>query len=235
MSGAAMTFSFDQQAHAEPDPIAAPLQQQLPSGLREDFAAHFGADFDDFGIAPTVAAPAVGPPFPEWERARQNAHPQDDAQKRLVELLQQPIGAREVGRLATRKHALQDLVEGIPNAEASRMYTRVSDPKDALGQFTTFELSRSLRDELVDRLAARRRGAARGVDPQQRGLQPPGKPTPMQAQRSTGPASAGVSSIFPFLGPPLVVPFPGITSPQYYPWGYPGIAMGRPVLLVPTA
>jgi hypothetical protein len=59
MSGAAMTLSFDQQAHAEPAPIAAPHQQRLPSGLREEFAAHFGADFDDIGIAPTSAAPAV--------------------------------------------------------------------------------------------------------------------------------------------------------------------------------
>jgi hypothetical protein len=59
MSGAAMTHSFDQQAHAEPAPITAPLQQQLPSGLREDFAAHFGADFDDIGIAPTAVAPAM--------------------------------------------------------------------------------------------------------------------------------------------------------------------------------
>ena len=59
MSGAAMTLSFDQQAHAEPAPIAAPHQQRLPSGLREEFAAHFGADFDDIGIAPTAAAPAV--------------------------------------------------------------------------------------------------------------------------------------------------------------------------------
>jgi hypothetical protein len=59
MSGAAMTLSFDQQAHAEPAPIAAPHQQRLPSGLRDEFAAHFGADFDDIGIAPTAAAPAV--------------------------------------------------------------------------------------------------------------------------------------------------------------------------------
>jgi len=54
-----MTLSFDQQEHAGPAPIAAPHQQRLPSGLREDFAAHFGADFDDIGIAPTAAAPAV--------------------------------------------------------------------------------------------------------------------------------------------------------------------------------
>jgi hypothetical protein len=59
MSAAAMTLSFDQQAHAVPAPIAAPHQQRLPSGLREDFAAHFGADFDNIGIAPTAAAPAV--------------------------------------------------------------------------------------------------------------------------------------------------------------------------------
>jgi hypothetical protein len=59
MSGAAMTLSFDQQAPAEPAAIAAPHQQRLPSGLREEFAAHFGADFDDIGIAPTAAAPAV--------------------------------------------------------------------------------------------------------------------------------------------------------------------------------
>lgn len=52
-----MTHSFDQQAHAEPAPIAAPNQQRLPSGLREDFAAHFGADFDD--IRTQQAAPAA--------------------------------------------------------------------------------------------------------------------------------------------------------------------------------
>jgi hypothetical protein len=59
MSGAAMTLSFDQHAHAEPAAVAATQQQRLPSGLREEFAAHFGADFDDVGIAPTAAAPAL--------------------------------------------------------------------------------------------------------------------------------------------------------------------------------
>jgi hypothetical protein len=59
MSGVAMTLSVEQQAHAEPAPIAAPQQQRLPSGLREEFAAHFGADFHDVGIAPTATAPAV--------------------------------------------------------------------------------------------------------------------------------------------------------------------------------
>jgi Domain of unknown function (DUF4157) len=59
MSGAAMTLSFDQQAHAEPAPIAAPHQQRLPSGLREKFAAHLGAEFDDIGISSTGAAPAL--------------------------------------------------------------------------------------------------------------------------------------------------------------------------------
>lgn len=54
-----MTLSFDQQAHAVPAPVAAPHQQRLPSGLREEFAAHFGADFDDIGVAPTAAASAV--------------------------------------------------------------------------------------------------------------------------------------------------------------------------------
>jgi len=54
-----MTHSFDQQAHAEPAPITAPLRQQLPSGLPGEFAAHFGADIDDIGISSTSAAPAV--------------------------------------------------------------------------------------------------------------------------------------------------------------------------------
>ena len=54
-----MTLSFDQQGPAEPAPVAAPHQQPLPSGLRDEFAAQFGVDFDDIGIAPTAAAPAV--------------------------------------------------------------------------------------------------------------------------------------------------------------------------------
>ncbi|WP_369134816.1 hypothetical protein [Modestobacter sp. I12A-02662] len=180
--------------------------------------------------------PGGGPPFPEWERARRNARPDDDAQKRLVELLQQPIGGQDLGRLAARRQALQDLVEGIPQAEASRMYRRVADPRDPLGQFLTYELSTALRDDLVDRLAARERGAARGIDPPQRSTQRLRQVVDpqQQAQRSTGPMAAGSAAGFPFLmGPPLVVPFAGITSPQYYAWGYPGIAVGRPVLLVP--
>jgi len=59
MSGAAMTLSFDQQAHAEPAPIAAPHQQRLPSGLRDEFAAHFGADFDDIRTQQAAPAPAM--------------------------------------------------------------------------------------------------------------------------------------------------------------------------------
>ena len=80
------------------------------------------------------------------------------------------------------------------------MYKRVSDPKDALGQFMTFELSRSLRDELVERLAARERGAASGIDPSQRATHPPPETTPtrQQAQRSTGSATSSVDDLGPF-------------------------------------
>jgi Domain of unknown function (DUF4157) len=54
-----MTFSCDQKAHAEPAAIAAPHQQRLPSGLREESTAHFGAHFDDIDISPTAVAPAM--------------------------------------------------------------------------------------------------------------------------------------------------------------------------------
>jgi hypothetical protein len=54
-----MTPSFDQQAHAEPAPIAAPHEQRPPSGLREESTAHFGAHFDDIDISPTAVAPAM--------------------------------------------------------------------------------------------------------------------------------------------------------------------------------
>ena len=54
-----MTQSFDQKAHAEPAAIAAPHQQRLPSGLREESTAHFGAQFDDIDISPTAVAPAM--------------------------------------------------------------------------------------------------------------------------------------------------------------------------------
>ena len=54
-----MTLSFDQHAHAEPAPITLPHQQRLPSGQREDFAAHFGADFDDIRTQQAAPAPAM--------------------------------------------------------------------------------------------------------------------------------------------------------------------------------
>jgi hypothetical protein len=54
-----MSLAFDQQAHAEPTTVAAPHQQRLPSGLREELGAQFDADFDDVAIAPTAAAPAL--------------------------------------------------------------------------------------------------------------------------------------------------------------------------------
>lgn len=53
-----MTLSFDQLAHAEP-PAVVPSQQRLPSSLRDELAARFGADFDDVGVAPTASAAAV--------------------------------------------------------------------------------------------------------------------------------------------------------------------------------
>jgi hypothetical protein len=53
MSGAALTFSVDQQAHAEPAPIAAPHQQRLPRGLREGFAPHgYDVAFGDTAYEP---------------------------------------------------------------------------------------------------------------------------------------------------------------------------------------
>lgn len=54
-----MTLSFDQQVHADPAAIVAPHQQRLPSGLADELAVRFGADFADVGIAPTAAASAV--------------------------------------------------------------------------------------------------------------------------------------------------------------------------------
>jgi hypothetical protein len=59
----AMTLAFEQQRHADPAPVVAPVaaphQERLPSGLREELGAQFGTDFDDVHLAPTAAAPAV--------------------------------------------------------------------------------------------------------------------------------------------------------------------------------
>lgn len=158
--------------------------------------------------------------FPEWERARQRSRPEDDAQKRLVGLLEQPIAASETQKLAVRTKALRDLADGMPEKSASRMRDRLSNPKDPLGQFTTFELSPQLRDDLIRRLSAREKAGSRGTD---------------QKQRGTEPAARGVSTGFPFMfGPPVVIPFPGISSPQYFPNGLPPLGIfGRPVMLVP--
>jgi Domain of unknown function (DUF4157) len=110
MSGAAMTHSFDQQAHAEPAPIAAPHQQQ-PSGLREESAAHFGAEFDDIGIAPIAAAAAV---------TANGADAVPEATRRMLRAID--FGRARVG-------AAEDAVEreaerqatGLPAQSATRM------------------------------------------------------------------------------------------------------------------
>lgn len=180
-----------------------------------------------------------GATFPEWERARQNARPEDDSQKRLVELLQQPIAAGETKQLAVRKKQLQDLADGMPQPDASRMHQRLADPRDPLGQFMTYELSTPLRNDLVKRLANRDTAGSRGTDVKQRGIPPPPPPPPKktQDQQSTGPSQQAPGGGVPFLiGPPVMIQWPGITSPQYFPMGFPpaGIFM-RPVLLIPQS
>jgi hypothetical protein len=176
-----------------------------------------------------------GTTFPEWDRARQGARPEDESQKRLVELLQQPIAASETKRLATRKSALQDLADRMPQVTAARMHERLESPTDPLGQFTTFELSTALRDELLKRLGVRQKAGSRGTDQQQRGTQPPPVSQKVQEQRSTSPPSSGFGGPRSFLfGPPLVIQLRDISSPQYYPTGFPPLGIFlRPVLRVP--
>jgi len=85
MSGAAMTHSFDQQAHSEPAANLAPHQQRLPSGVREDFAAHLGADFDGVGLAPTAnqVVTSAGVPVHDGITSSQPARAEDTLQRIL--------------------------------------------------------------------------------------------------------------------------------------------------------
>ena len=154
---------------------------------------------------------------------------------RLVELLQQPIDSSETRQLAVRKKALQNLADGMPQASASRMRKRLENPADPLGQFLTFELSPPLRDDVVTRLAAREKAGSRGTDQQQRGTQPASMPQKLDQQRSTSPSSSRLGGVWSFpLGPPIIIGWPGIISPQYYPNGFPPLGIFfRPVLLVP--
>jgi hypothetical protein len=175
--------------------------------------------------------------FPEWKRARQDARPEDDWQKRLVQLLEQPIDASETQKLTVRKKQLQDLVDGAPQPSAERMRQRLTDPKDSLGQFMAFELSTALRDDLVQRLADRDKLGSRSTSQQNRSTVPPPEPQKdtQQQHRSTGPSQQGPGGGLPFMFlPPVIIEWPGIVSPQYFPNGFPpaGIYM-RPVLLIP--
>jgi outer membrane biosynthesis protein TonB len=119
-----------------------------------------------------------GEGFPEWQRAHAAAKPEDDAQRRFVGLLEQPIDAAETRKLAQRKRQLQALVDEMPQASASRMRQRLADPNDALRQFMTYELSTPLRADLVKRLATREATGSRSIGPQQRGTVTPPVPPP---------------------------------------------------------
>jgi hypothetical protein len=166
-------------------------------------------------------------PFPEWERARVAARPEDASQQRLVNLLQQPIDRSETRKQAVRKRELQDLVDRMPQPSASRIRKRLTDPNDALGNFTRYELSGPLRDDLIGRLKTRENVGSRATSDPQQGKQAG------PDNRAIGPGTQGFSGL-PFLFmPPRIIPWPGITSPQYFPMGFPPAGVMGPVLLVP--
>ncbi len=108
-------------------------------------------------------------PSPEWERARSRTVAEDEAQRRVVAFLTQPIAAKDTAGQARRVDGMQRLVRSLPEASADRLHSRLTNKNDPLGQLFDLELHRQTRSSLLSLLDAQRRHSDRGDDPSKRG------------------------------------------------------------------
>ena len=115
----------------------------------------------------------------DWQRAHKASAPQDQAQSDLVVQLAFPIGASQTREQAKRVHELAAQFSRMDPATAQRLYDRLSNRDDALGQLFELTLHHFTRKSLLSLLDVTRHG--QGTGPTTRGTdnrQPPPPPNP---------------------------------------------------------
>jgi hypothetical protein len=157
----------------------------------------------------------------QWQRAFHSAAPADRAQNELVSQLALPISAGQTQAEARRVSALQGLFVGLDPTTASRMYGRLSNSGDSLGQLFDLTLHHATRASLMGVLAAKRANHhENGPDrrappspPQPSPIPPPG-PHPKQIQGQQAPTDPTIP-----IPPPPPDPWwaPRVTGPQQTP------------------
>ena len=88
-------------------------------------------------------------------KAEKRAKPNDLFSKKLIDLLNQPIGRNEDDKLRTRNGRLFDLFKSLDLIDASLLLVRLTDPKannpkEPLGRLFKCELREELRDRPIE-------------------------------------------------------------------------------------
>lgn len=107
----------------------------------------------------------MAPPMrsPYCERARFLARPHNHWEERLLALLDEPIGQKEIAKLARRVRDLEWMVDFMDRASALALLSRLDDSSDPLTRFFDCELHRATRANIRRRL--RQRAAQRVLPP----------------------------------------------------------------------
>jgi hypothetical protein len=88
-------------------------------------------------------------------QAEKNARPRDLMQKKLIDLLNEPIRSDELKRLRKRADALARLFNNSSSQQAISLLERLNDHNDALGRLFKCELETSFRNTLLNILRIR--------------------------------------------------------------------------------
>jgi hypothetical protein len=151
----------------------------------------------------------------EWQRAYLSARPEESAQNQLVSQLALPIGDAQTREQAQRVNVLRSLFSELDSNAAKRLYDRLSNSGDSLGQLFYLTLHHSTRAELMGILDAARRSHDRDIGPDHRGTDDGKTPPPSPVPPFTGTGRPPQQPTW--TGPATQVPPPS-PPPWWLPW-----------------
>lgn len=88
-------------------------------------------------------------------QAQNDATPNDAVQKKLIDLLNEPIRYDQVGEIRKRADKLVTLFSGLSAKQAASLLTRLYDRNDAVGRLFKCELGTAFRNALIEVLKSR--------------------------------------------------------------------------------
>jgi hypothetical protein len=138
----------------------------------------------------------------EWQRAFTASTPQDAAQSALVGQLALPMQASQTREQAQRVDTLKRQFSQMDPATAQRLYGRLSNRHDLLGQLFELTLHPITQKSLLSLLDATRHGHDRGTGPVQRGTDSRDVPPQPSCKTSNESRTALATTIQPLGGIP---------------------------------